>query len=257
METNRFEPARFYGTRLVKITDSDKYGGSINTLKAMTGQDHIRIERKHQQQSGDYIFNGLVVMGSNENLATTDHTSGLDRRRRTVYFDRRATDDEKQAWLALGGEEFVLHSEMPGLVNWLLELSQDDISNIIRNPPTHTKAANFEAMTAGNPVAEWITECCIPDTTAWTQIGDKREIREQGKETEFEHSKEWLYPNYLAWCQRHNRTAHSVRRFREIIVDTLKTLKIDVIELRRSQGQGITSIRLKKEYESAFTGWKS
>ncbi len=66
MEANRFEPARFYNARLVKITDSDKYGGSINTLKAMTGQDHIRIERKHQQQSGDFIFGGLVIMASNE-----------------------------------------------------------------------------------------------------------------------------------------------------------------------------------------------
>lgn len=128
METNRFEPARYYGARLVKITDSDKYGGSVNTLKAMTGQDHIRIERKHQQQSGDFIFGGLVIMASNENLTTTDHTSGLDQRRLTVYFDRRATDEEKQAWQALGGEEVVLHSEIAGLVNWLLELSQDDIS---------------------------------------------------------------------------------------------------------------------------------
>jgi putative DNA primase/helicase len=255
METNRFEPARFYGARLVKITDSDKYGGSINTLKAMTGQDHIRIERKHQQQSGDFIFGGLVIMASNENLTTTDHTSGLDRRRLTVYFDKRVSDEDKQKWQALGGEEAVLHSEIAGLVNWLLELSHEDISRIIRNPPEHTKQANFTAMTAGNPIAEWLTECCIPDSTAWTQIGDKRELREQGTETKFENADKWLYPNYLTWCQRYNKSPHSVRRFREILVDTLKTLKVDVIESRRSQGQGITNIRLKKDYESAFTDW--
>ena len=38
MENNRFETARYYGARLVQITDSDKYGGSLDTLKALTGR---------------------------------------------------------------------------------------------------------------------------------------------------------------------------------------------------------------------------
>ncbi|SFI96411.1 phage/plasmid primase, P4 family [Nitrosomonas sp. Nm34] len=98
LEQNRFETALLYNKRLAVITESDKYGGSINVLKAITGQDHIRLERKHQQQSGSFIFPSLVIMASNESLQVTDHTSGLDRRRITVIFDRRATDEEKQAW---------------------------------------------------------------------------------------------------------------------------------------------------------------
>ena len=222
----------------------------------MLGKSDRLLERKHQQQHGDFIYEGLVIIASNEHLATTDHTSGLDRRRLTVAFDRRVTDLEKMAWQAQGGEDVVLHSELPGLVNWLLELSQDDISNIIRNPPANTQKANFKAMTAGNPLAEWITESCMPDAEAWVQIGEKREIREQGQETKFEHSTERLYPNYLTWCQRHGRSAHSVRRFREILVDTLKTMKVDVIESRRSLGQGITGIRLKKDWERGHAGWQ-
>ncbi len=251
MENSRFETARYYGARLVQITDSDKYGGSLDTLKALTGQDPVRLERKHQQQSGDFIFGGLVIMASNENLMSTDHSSGLERRRITVIFDRRATDEEKQAWQALGGEEAVLHSELPGLVNWLLQLSPEQIGQLLRYPPKRTQIANLEAMKAGNPVAEWLTEHCIVEPNAWTQIGDKREIREQGVETQFEKANVWLYPNYLTWCQRHSRSPHSIRRFREVLIDTLKTLKMDAMEVRKSTGQGIQGIRLCREWESA------
>ncbi len=252
MERNQFETARFFEKRLVMITDSDKYGGSINCLKSLTGQDPLRIERKHQQQDGDFIYSGLVVMASNENLTTTDHSSGLERRRLTVEFDKQVTDKEKEYWDQYGGIENVLHSEIAGLVNWLLELSQDQISEAIRKPPQKTLTANIEAMKASNAIAEWTTENIIKDATAWTQIGDKREIKAQGVETEFEHSDEKLYPNYLKWSQRHNRQPHSVRRFREVLADTLLTLKMEFIETRRASGMGLSGIRLKKEWENSI-----
>lgn len=261
METNRFEPARYLGARLVKITDSDKYGGSINMLKAMTGQDHIRIERKNQQQTGDFIFSGLVVMASNEHLATTDHTSGLDRRRLTVVFDRRATDEEKALWDSRGGEETVLHSEMPGLVNWLLELSREETTEIIRNPPKSTEKANFEAMTAANPLAEWVTTNCIPDPEAWAQIGVKNEISKQHLNEwviVFEHSDQRLYPNYLTWCREHGRNPQAVNNFRANLTDTLKTLNVDVtVPPRRAEGQGLIGIRLRRVDEGGFSEFNS
>ncbi len=254
MESNRFETANFYNKRMVCITDSDKYCGSINTLKAMTGQDPIRLERKHQQ-AGNFVFQGMVIMASNENLVTTDHSSGLERRRITVSFDRRATAAEKLDWQRRGGEEAVLHSELPGLVNWLLELSQEEITDLIRNPPIRTKIANFEAMKADNSLVEWATDWCIPDPDAWTQVGDKREIRESGVETKFEHADERLYPNYLTWCQRHNRSSVSSRLFREKLVDALKTLNIPLREQKLAVGMGIYGIRLRREWEPAYTKW--
>ncbi len=256
METNRFETARFYEKRLVMITDSDKYGGSINTLKAMTGQDYLRIERKHQQQSGDFIYDGLVFMASNENLATTDHTSGLDRRRAMVLFDRRATDEDKQLWERQGGEEAVLHCEIAGLVNWLLSFSTEDITRLIKNPPESTQKANFEAMTAANPVAEWITDSLYPELNAWVQIGDNRKIVKSGYESTFEKSDEWLYPNYLAWSQRQSRQALSVIRFKAVVIDTLKTLKVDCVTHKRQAGSGFLGIRFRKEWEGIYSGWQ-
>lgn len=254
LEQNRFEAASLYNKRLAVISESDKYGGAINNLKAITGQDHIRLERKHQQQAGSFVFQGLVIMASNESLQVTDHTSGLDRRRITVIFDRRATNEEKQAWQRQGGEEPVLHSELPGLVNWLLELSHEEISRIIRNPPKRIADANLDAMTASNPIADWVTECCLPDTEAWTRIGDKREIKEPGHETTYKNAESFLYPNYLRWSQRAHKTPLSSRRFKDLLIQTCETLNISVLESRRSDGVGINGIRIRLDHEQPCGG---
>lgn len=59
LETNRFETAALHRKRLVAVTDSGKYGGSIDVFKAMTGQDPLRLERKHQQQGATFAFDGF------------------------------------------------------------------------------------------------------------------------------------------------------------------------------------------------------
>lgn len=251
LEKNRFETAALYNKRLAVISDSDKYGGSINNLKAITGQDSIRLERKHQQQSGNFVFQGLVVMASNESLQVTDHTSALDRRRITVIFNRRASNEEKQAWASQGGEEAVLHGELSGLVNLLLELSHDEVSKIIRNPPERIRKADLEAMTATNPVADWVLECCIPDNEAWTQIGEKREIRDMGYETKYENADKWLYANYLQWSLRTHKAPFAIRRFRELLIQTCATLNISIHEARRGIGMGIHGLRIKQESDQS------
>jgi len=256
METNRFETANFYEKRLVMITDSDKYGASINTLKAMTGQDDLRLERKYKQQTGGFVYNGLVFIASNESLATTDHTSGLDRRRSMVLFDRRVTTEEKEVWRRQGGESAVLHREMPGLVNWLLSFSQEDITRLIKNPPKRTQKANFEAMTDANPIAEWMTDCLYPAQSAWIQIGDKREIRGSGLETSYEKSDEWLYPNYLTWSLRQSRHPLSCKSFKAVLIDTLKTFKVVFKLEKTSKGSGFLGIRFRKDWEDIYSGWQ-
>ena len=270
LEGNRFESAQLFNKRLCIISDSDKYGGSVNNLKAITGQDYIRLERKHQQQADGFIYPGLLVMASNEYLQTTDHTSALDRRRATVIFNRRATDEEKAHWESLGGEETVLHKEIPGLVNWLLELPKDEIRRIIRNPPKRVANANLAAMTTSNPIAEWLIEECFPDVNAWTQIGNKQEVRCHHQDTTilgsldandrlerksnyqeitFKNADSWLYANFLQWCNRTHKSALSLTRFKGLVIQTCTTLKVHVSACRKAEGAGLTGLRLKKAGE--------
>jgi hypothetical protein len=245
LEQNRFETAALYGKRLVLITDSDKYGGSINVLKALTGEDPLRLERKHVQQSGTFVFEGLVMLASNEPLQTTDLTSGLERRRMTVTFGRVATEAEKQAWRDLGGEASVLHRELPGVVNWALALSPAEVSRLITHPPARTQADNMSAMAAGNPVAGWLMDCVAPMAGSWVQIGVKVELRSRDDGLiYYEDADSRLYPNYLTWCRRTGREPLALRRFKHVMMDMLRTLGADALESRRGAGQGIQGLRL-------------
>jgi putative DNA primase/helicase len=253
LEQNRFEAASLYRRRLVLISDTDKYGGSINVLKALTGQDPIRLERKNIQQNGTFRFDGQVLIASNEALATTDLTSGLERRRITVTFGRQATDSEREAWRQAGGEQAVLHSELPGIVNWALALSPEQVSAAIAKPPARTMAANLDALTAGNPVAGWLVECCAPQAGEWTQIGARTELRRL--EDGFVHYRDaevMLYPSYLAWSRRTGREPLAQRRFRHAAADMARTLGADVLEVRRADGQGIQGLRLIRHGEGPY-----
>jgi len=257
LEQNRFESAALYGKRAALITDSDRYGGSVNKLKAITGQDPVRLERKHIQQSGSFIFEGMVFLASNEPLATTDYTSGIERRRVTVHFDRRVSEQEKAAWNAAGGEKAVLHAELPGVVNWLLSMPVKEMEQRISHPPEHTVMANLEAMRAGNPCADWLTDCCVPELDAWTQIGvcEERRSPDDG-EVYYLHSDTRLFPSYLAWCKKSGRVPLSLSRFRSVVVDAIKTLGFDALDVRRADGRGIKGVRLRNPSEEPFS-WHS
>jgi putative DNA primase/helicase len=251
LEENRFEPAKLYGKRLARINEAGRHGGSLDMLKAVTGGDPVPIERKHVQQAGSFVFRGLVLMATNEDIKSTDNTSGLERRRIMVQFDRRVTPEEKAGWAAKGGPEKVLHSEIPGLINWCLELSPNDIRQAFDKLPRRVMAANLLGMRAGNSVADWLMDNCVPEKGAWTQIGVKKEIRDGGV-TAYDHSHDWLYPNYLAWCVESGRNRPlASRSFRAATADIVRTLGHQVEDGKQggTNKAGISGLRLRGEME--------
>jgi len=250
LEQNRFETAALYGKRLASITDTSRYGGSVDVLKAMTGQDQLRLERKHQQQGATFVFAGLVLLASNEAIQTTDHTSAIERRRLTVRFEHIASNEERRLWDQQGGEAAVLHREIPGVVNWCLQLSRDDVTRLITHRSAQIDEANLEALQASNPIAGWLMDNTIPAAGYKTQIGDKQALGEGL--LGFKHADEWLYPNYLTWCQRQGREALSLTRFPGLVLDMAYMLKIDVRKKREETGRFLIGLRLRNESEAPF-----
>lgn len=245
LETNRFETASLYGKRLVAITDSANYRGDVSVFKSLTGQDPIRLERKHQQQSGTFTYEGMVILASNEGLMASDFTSGIERRRLTVEFNHVASADARAAWDAQGGEAAVLHREIPGLVNWLLALSREEVTARIMNPPRRAELANQDALRFANPLADWIIESTEPDPDPKTtvRIGDKQ-VQPGGG---FLNHQIWLYPNYLDWCRRNaRREIVSLTRFSRLILDIARVLGVQLKKSRSAEGTFIHGLRLRQ-----------
>jgi len=195
LEGNRFEAAALYGKRLALINDSSRYGGEVSTLKAITGGDPIRYERKNQQQGGSFVYSGVVVVASNEAIQTADYTSGLIRRRMPVVFNRKVTDEDKAKWANQGGIEAAMKKELPGLLNWVLAMTDDEVKAVIggiNGEMTHTQR---EHLIDTNKIAEWLNDNTVIIEGAITYIGKSTsEIKDVYEMEKLINEK--LYSNY-------------------------------------------------------------
>ncbi len=96
LEGERFETASIAGKRLVLINDSERYAGSVSTLKALTGQDTLPYEVKFKQSTGGFTPNAMVIVAANETIQSSDYTSGLERRRITVpMFNKISSSNQR------------------------------------------------------------------------------------------------------------------------------------------------------------------
>ena len=137
---SRFESARFIDASLCLFNDVERYAGDVSKFKAMTGGDPLRAEHKNSgAKIPPFIFKGLCMVTGNEPIATTDNTSGLKRRRITVPFTRKFLGSAKEQVQLIsnkytkdGSISFGAFSpELPGLINWLLEMSEDDMRSYL------------------------------------------------------------------------------------------------------------------------------
>ena len=251
LETNRFEAAKLYGKRLATITDAGRYTGSIDKLKAITGQDQIPYEEKHQQQRGTFVYGGMVVIASNEQLATNDYTSGLERRLLVVKFNRRYSVEEKATFRQNQGEAALL-AETPAIIQWALEMTSQQVEDLFGHPPKAAVDAALESLTDQNPVIEWIRDNLIPDPNARTPLGANDESRDHGK-VSFADAETKLYPNYLKFCQQSRRMPLNRNRFRTTVDDMLATLKIPAHSKRAGSGYVFEGIRIRPDADSINT----
>lgn len=213
MESRPFEVAAFKGARIVTVGDMEEWTGKVATLKSLTGRDELRFEHKGKQRqaAGDFIYEGSVIILSNSALRGSDKSDGLQRRRRTVIFSEKFSDDARLRWLGGGGNSQLLR-ELPGFINWLLDLTVAEIDAAIMTPPAGVMAANDEAAKENNSVAAWFDDCCEPSEGQRLRVGARREVTIHaplpgGGGTRsyriFENAETHAYPNYLTWCVSH------------------------------------------------------
>jgi putative DNA primase/helicase len=247
LETNLFEAAALYGKRLVLISDSSRYGGEVSVLKAMTGGDPVRFEKKNQQQSGSFVFDGVVVIASNEAIQTADYTSGLIRRRMPVNFNRKVTDADKLKWAAFGGIEAAMHKELPGLLNWVMAMPEAEVKAVIGGINGQMTQAQRQHLVDTNKIAGWMDDNIVIKADAVTYVGCSMK-----KKTDSEIGtarREKLYANYEAWCDDYAVHPVSLNRFTANVIDVCEQMKIDVVELNRDRyGKPVKGIAIREDW---------
>jgi P4 family phage/plasmid primase-like protien len=253
LEGGRFETYKLLDKRLIVLTDQERYGGGVATLKAITGNDPVRIERKYKDPH-DAVIRAMVIIVANEPVQSSDYTSGLERRRLRVNFrDQIKAEDQRKvieidAQGRIAGE---LAASLPGLFNWVLDLPDDDMISLVKctqDLNASQQEAWREALLQTNPLAEWMESSIVLDPAAKTYVG----VAEQETIGSYKNTDRWLYANY---CQRAKNTGLqllSQRRFTPLFEDLCTAqlkLKDQVFRSRDNGGSFFKGLRLRQENE--------
>ena len=251
LEKNRFETSSIYGKRLLLITDSERYGGEVSTLKAITGQDPVRFERKNVQQCKPYIPTCMVIVGANEAIQSGDYTSGLERRRLTVPFIHQVKPEDRRD---LDGE---FKPYLPGLLAWVLETPDKQVIDLVRNTSSTVRSLaqwKAETLIETNPMAEWLDSCLMLVPALKTYVGVARRDKSSCSFYSYQLPELWLYASYCEYSSSTGSKPVSLRRFSPLLHDLcVNQLKLTgVSKGRDNKGayfQGL-AIRKRDEHEA-------
>ncbi|MBW4419811.1 MAG: hypothetical protein KME13_11350 [Myxacorys californica WJT36-NPBG1] len=234
LEGNRFETAGIYGKRLVVITDSERYGGSVSILKALTGQDALRLEEKRiQQKSEGFMPNAMVLIACNEPIQSADYTTGFTRRRLSIPFENQIAKELQRDLISIGrnGVSGEFAEFLPGLVNWVLDMPDQQMFDLIKNTDVSVPSLNasrLESIVESNPLAAWLDSRCVFDADSKTYVGNAvkytfSESPDDGAtrttRTYWEGSETLLYPSYIAYSNAVGTKPVSLQRFSRLLSD--------------------------------------
>jgi phage/plasmid-associated DNA primase len=265
MEKNRFEAAAYMGKKLLLFQDADRWGGSVSRLKAITGNDWIRSERKYQGEGLDpFQYHGVVMITANEAIQSTDYTSGLARRRLTIPFDRPFTggpNEQKELikFNSKGEPQGVFSPLLPGLVNWLLDMSEEEMREYLMETSKKVKFfQKYEKMQnlRSNPLLDWMEHKIIFDPGISSAVGFTKNAP-MGSSHIYANQDKWLYASYAEFCRQCNVGIMSRNRFEPLFIDVCKhQLKIDVFPMRNTRGMRVVNVAVR-ESSPKYEGWPS
>lgn len=244
MEKNRFEAAAYMGKKLLLFQDADRWGGSVSRLKAITGNDWIRSERKYQGEALDpFQYHGMVIITANEAIQSTDYTSGLARRRLTIPFDRPFTGGQAEQKELIkfdnkGNPQGEFAPLLPGLVNWLLDMPESDMRSYLMETAQHVdffQKYEKEQSLRSNPVLDWMSQHIVYDPGAKSVVGTCKNA--QGSNNFYQNWQQWLYASYAEFCRSCNVGFVGRGRFEVLFFDICKhQLKLNVFSKKTNKG---------------------
>jgi len=254
LETNRFETIAFMNKKLLLFQDMDRWGGSVSKLKAITGGDWIRVERKFQAENPEpFQFHGLVMITANEAIQSTDYTSGLARRRLTIPFDRPFQGNFKEQRELIkfdtqGNPQGEFASLLPGLVNWLLQMNNEEMRGYLMETGNKVKFfKEYEKIQSlrSSPLLDWMEHKIVFAPGEKCSIGFAKAAPPGGSGSYVNWDK-WLYASYCEFCKTSNVNIMSRNRFEPLFFDVCKhQLKLNIFHVRNSRGLLVFNVAIR------------
>ena len=248
LEQSRFEIASIKGKRLTLINDSERYGGSAQIFKALTGGDNLRFEEKNKNVGEPFVYTGMVMVCANEPIQTTDNTSGLTRRRLTVEFNRPLWDKNSEAVemikLENGQVNGLWKSYLPGLVNWVLEMETNKMREYLLDTyekVDHLRTVRNSILLTSNNLVELLQSEVVHSPESIAAVGKKIPANKDSKER-YVNSNFHLYASYCTYCEDTGSKPVGQKRFISLLLDCCKN-QLGLKEISQFSKKGRPFIR--------------
>ena len=224
---DRFEAMRIYNKGLILLNEQ-KALNDVTMLKAITGNDLIPARLKNSNESKDFRRSGQVLISSNALMKyNSDDAAPILQRQRIIPFLQNFSEEQQAEFIKKGGEN-KLQDEIPGIIQWALSMSDDEVTDAIMHRCPAMTAAEEIAAKAGNGLSSFLLDSLVHAPGSRIYIGhgrawkDRKGVERYGAEGD---EKAKLFPAYLAYC-RDNRikTPLSANDFAEAIVSMAKRL---------------------------------
>lgn len=243
LEQSRFEVASIKGKRLTLINDSERYGGSAQIFKALTGGDNLRFEEKNKNVGEPFVYTGMVMVCANEPIQSTDNTSGLTRRRLTIEFNRPLYEKNSEAREMIKLDNGIVKGEwrhyLPGLVNWVLSMTETEMREYLldtyQKVPSLRRIRN-EIMLQSNNLIEWLQSEVILCKDAVSSVGKKIPASKDAQER-YCNSNFHLYASYCGYCEDTGSKPVGQKRFVALLLDCC-TNQLGLKDIRSFTKQG-------------------
>ena len=213
----RFETIGLKGKRLAVFSECQDFSGQLQTLKAVTGGDPIAAEIKHGPQL-HFVFTGGVVLTGNGPIRASDPTGAVINRRRSVHVTKVvAASDERQLLDpdGQGGWRGELVKELPGFLNWCLDMTPEDAAKALaRDVRSIARAeAELQTMLDSDPLIDWADQTLVFSPEGFLRVG-----------REGDDSRIYLFANYRRFIDGlgPNGRPLSMRTFKAKLVDLLR-----------------------------------
>lgn len=251
--TQRFETLKLRGKRLAIISEAQDYHGKLERIKALTGGDLIRAERKGSNEHVDFYFNGLVLAIGNASIRSTDASAAVLNRRRSVLTPRAVPPGRQRPMLDRtedGGWTGELAPHLPSLLRWALAMPEAEAAAALgRSAPSPSRIeAELSILLDSDNLAAWADEALIFDPAVFTRTGASDDSR-----------LEFLFPNYRLALKGDEAQPLSAKNFKTRLVGLLR----DALDLPLPSGltssgayrvRGLGSVVPCVRFRTAFDG---
>ncbi len=249
-----FETASLMDKKLVLITDSDRYGGTVETLKALTGGDSIPYEEKFIQSKEGFHPECKVIIACNEPIQAQDYIA-LERRRITVPFDNKVSIENQRSLIQeVNGEmvgEFVNY--LPGLLNWVLSADKETAEKYLKKTEKMVvgyKRIAMQAIIATNPIADWADQHLIYEEGARLQVGIAQRNKDSSSNNSYNNIASWMYASYAEFCSTTGTHLLSLKRFIMLANDLfVNQLKLNIRHAKDRVCAFFENLKLRSEFD--------